>query len=427
MFDLTTIFNLVLQNIAFRQTSNPCYPLIKSDLLVGTQNATALRNTYQFLQNEFIYDTVAMFDKTSIERAGAWNALTAYSIGDRVKFVIGSQTFVFVSLSNANTGNTPAFQSNFWESDLSNYLRTSLRNSTEVVLNDLTTQYATDRNLPLIRETSYIFEQLAQGSYVTTEAIAKFRGVYFRLGSQRDMAIKLSEIQIKLDSLLVDTTVNFYLYHSSISVPLEVYPVTFLAADNGRYVSKPLINALNEPCILKYWQNNTLPKGAFMLGFWEDDLPIGTKYEQFQSFFKRTTNEENLVSYPVYFNGAVPSKPNSPSFNLYLDVPSNFYCGFNVVGTNSFDYTETFKRQITQITNLVRYDCVVRILQDEQNSNRKTNDRSYAENIADILHDKYVGEKLAEQGLISQFNTQLKGCKLNLGYQGGSKIFLNFG
>src|SRR5574343_2359 len=105
MFNTQTIFNYIITRIGFNQTVDPCYPKIHPTLLASEKVSSARGGIGQFLQGEFIYNTgINYFDIGLRNNIAVWNNLVTYNQGDRVSFVIGSDTFLFVSRTNTNLG-----------------------------------------------------------------------------------------------------------------------------------------------------------------------------------------------------------------------------------------------------------------------------------------------------------------------------------
>ena len=138
MWNYPIISSFFVDKIGFRQTIDPCIPKIHPDLLSGVLFVPDVKDCGSFLKTDYIYNAINELSSELQSKFDIWSNSTNYIVGDRVRYTIGSNTFVYVCMI-ANLNNAPVFDSAFWETDLSHYLRnifdTSIKEKVPQVVN----------------------------------------------------------------------------------------------------------------------------------------------------------------------------------------------------------------------------------------------------------------------------------------------------
>lgn len=410
MFDKTLIINYVLGKVGLKQAVKPCYPKLNSILV----NESDHRGVGSLLSPEFIYEAVDGFEKANNELVyQLFDISKTYAIGDRVLLQIGSEKYVFVSLQDGNLGNTPAFESLFWESDLSAYIRECIKNSTNKVITDLLIKLMNDNALREVIDFGTFYENSNWFDYQNLTTLQydpllsdAFVGTEIMLFGDRDAMLNLSSIGLFLDT---SQTLDLYLYNiSDQTLPIATIPITVSGGEINKFVWKELN--------LNLFRNDKAlyPRSRYYLGFWLSDLQ--GKCYQIPARRKINNGHSNL-SYRSFQVGY--TKPNFKFGNI---VSSTFnYEPFNFRFELKNDFTQSILSLGYSFLELIKHDLAIRILEDERISNRKNQNSDFAKHqIPYIL----LGEE-PTFGLIHGYNQRIKKLNIEFSYKGSNSFVTN--
>jgi hypothetical protein len=388
VYNRASIFSTIrAHGVGFKQTTNSCYPKISPSILGERYYFDSIETASSYLANEFVYDTAPSFEKIDIETYQNFSLSTSYSVGDAVKYNDGSNEFLYVSLQNGNLGNVPIWNSNFWETNLSSYLRKSLFDSIDNCLFDVFTSQNIQSYLPNFEQFANLFEQASFEESNLAILANNFVGISFILLSNRDLQVNIRQIGMKVDSA---QTIPFYLYHTSNKNPIKTFNITFSAGDVDNYVWKDIV--IDYECLkMNYKSDAHAAKGKFYIGFYESDI-IGNYYTD-RAYFKEMDWCGHAYISPITIQNNQLNKPNLFS-NALTSNNSQSHTAFNLQYSVTFDYTESIKNTIWSFIKPFFYKTAIKILNDILIGNRNNRNATIArERIPSILNTTSVGNE----------------------------------
>ena len=417
---LSTFFN---NRIAFKQVIDECTPKLHPTLLVGSNLVNSVREAKPFLEMNKLYQIINDFDRNNYTKVLDWNAATNYVVGNRVKFNDTVNEWIYYCTAD-NVANTPTFDSDFWETDLSYYLRNTRKDSVLESLSNIIVENNVEHLLKSTIQFSNYFEErnvykpYTFNTNLLNERLHNFQYLKIQLQTNRNLKVNINKIGIKTDTA---QTLPFYLFHSSQPNAIQTFSLDLTTGFNWYDVEIDL----------KYISNLHNAKGVFLFGFYENDT-IGNFYttdmyrkwinecSQFQATF---TNIEGVdVLQPTLL--PILSEGYSP-FN------QDFKTLFNFQYSVDLDYTYSVTQAPQIFDKVIQYDIALRILSDAQSSVRaNTAHAKLISSIDTILQDKYIRTdkyaKLVEKGLVGQLQDLKEQLKINIDFVGSNRINYSF-
>jgi hypothetical protein len=403
MFNSAKIFTKILQQLGFDQVVGDCLEKIHPTLLLGGLKISGIREAGSLLNSNKIYSLIDQTDPRNYNSIADFDILTTYSIGETIK----NGGIVYVSLVDGNLGNTPIWNSNFWETNYSAYLRKKINDSLQHTVTEMLIENHLKENSKTNEYSTNVFEDREIAFLATPNN--GFVGVQMYFNSFTKLAFNISQIAICLDT---PQTLPIYLYHSSSEKPISIQNITISASETNTKVWKEV--AFN----LSYLNESYDAKGMFYLGFYEDDL-VGS-YKLSKTYYKSNVRHLTNNVMPIYLPTTALNKPNIFVQQTYYqagNLPTT--TALNLFYTATFDYTFEVLANINQFTNLIYKDLAIRILLDCKITNRSNAKQIVSiEQIENILDGRIsvnsMGVEYRTKGLISLMSDAKKEIKNNL-------------
>lgn len=419
---LSTFFN---DRIAFKQVIDECTPKLHPTLLVGNTLVNSVREAKPFLEMSKLYQVINDFDRINYTKVLVWDGITSYVVGNRVKFNDGTNEWIYYALQD-NVNETPSFDSLFWETDLSYYLRNTRKDSVLEALSNVIVENNVEQLLKSVIQFSNYFEERNVYEPYTfqtdnlNQRLHKLQYLQISLRTNRNLKVSINKIGIKTDTV---QTVPFYLFHSSQPTAIQTFDIDLTAGFNWYDVNIDL----------NYISDLHNAKGIFLLGFYESDT-IGDFYTT--DIYRKWINEcPQFNATFTSIDGVDILNPNLTPIlgNGYSPFSSDFQTFFNFQYSVDLDYTYSVIQAPQVFDKVIQYDIALRILSDAQSSVRaNTQHAKLIESIANVINDKYIGNsktgyyQKTEKGLGGQLQNLKDQLKLNIGFLGQNKINFNY-
>lgn len=425
MFNFLILQQYFLGKVGFAQTQNPCYPKIHPTLL-STQGITVQGVQSSLLANEVIYDSIdsLLAAPDILAKIPLWDNTTPYAVGERVQYTTGGNTFVYVALQ-ANTGNAPQWNSQFWETNLSDYLRTQHQYAVSECLAKTVVENNVEKSLRSVWSFHTTFQRNT-GSVVSNYQNTDFVGVAIKLANFQNLVLCINEIGLEVEQA---QTIPFYVFAQSNTNPIASFEVQILPTDVNKFVWKQTIDTVtNEPINLPFWASANDTGGFYYVGFFKDDV-VG----QVAIWDEAPTRLPYCSgSYVRSFNTTFDNKPNLPNVGYYgWETTNSFYSAFNLKVATKLDYTVNVQQTAQQFYKAIQYEIACKLLMEGSSSGRVNRANEVLKSRMgqalkgyDVNRNGYVSTK---GGLLDTLETLKEQLKINLNYAGGSPFFNNFG
>lgn len=419
---LSTFFN---DRIAFKQVIDECTPKLHPTLLVGNTLVNSVREAKPFLEMSKLYQVINDFDRINYTKVLDWNAATNYSTDNRVRYNDGVNEWIYYALQN-NVNETPSFDSDFWETDLSYYLRNTRKDSVLEALSNVIVENNTEQLLKSVIQFSNYFEErnvyepYAFETDSFSNRLHRLQYLQISLRTNRNLKVSINKIGIKTDTV---QTVPFYLFHSSQPEAIQTFSIDLVAGFNWYDVNIDL----------NYISDLHNAKGIFLLGFYESET-IGNFYTT--DIYRKWINE--CPQFNATFSSIEGVDILNPNLlpilgNGYSPFTSDLQTFFNFQYSVDLDYTYSVIQAPQVFDKVIQYDIALRILSDAQSSVRaNTQHAKLIASIDYVIKDKYIGNQIngyhqkTEKGLGGQLQDLKDQLKINIGFLGQNKINYNF-
>lgn len=419
---LSTFFN---DRIAFKQVIDECTPKLHPTLLVGNTLVNSVREAKPFLEMSKLYQVINDFDRINYTKVQAWDNATNYLKDNRVSYNDGTNTWIYYALQD-NTNETPSFDSDFWETDLSFYLRNTRKDSVLEALSNVIVENNVDNLLKSVIEFSNYFEErnIYEPYTFNTDNLGnrlhRLQYLKLNLRTNRNLKVSINKIGIKTDTV---QTIPFYLFHSSQPNAIQTFDIDLVEGFNWYDIDVEL----------NYISDLNNAKGVFLLGFYESDT-IGNFYTT--DIYRKWINE--CPQFQATFSSIEGTDALNPNLlpilgNGYSPFTSDFQTFFNFQYSVDLDYTYSVTQAPQIFDKVIQYDIAVRILSDAQSSVRaNTTHAKLFESIPNVMKDKYIGNQKTgyyqktEKGLAGQLQDLKEQLKINIGFLGQNIINYNY-
>lgn len=425
MLNTTLLSDYFNNRIAFKQVIDECTPKLHPNLLVGSNLVNSVREAKPFLEMSKLYQIINDFDRINYTKVLDWNAATNYVKDNRVKFNDGTNEWIYYALQD-NVNEMPSFDSDFWETDLSFYLRNTRKDSVLEALSNVIVENNVEQLLKSVIEFSNYFEERNVYEPYTFDTdllgnrLHRLQHLRIRLQTNRNLKVSINKIGIKTDTT---QTLPFYLFHSSQPNAIQTFNLDLVAGFNWYDVEIDL----------NYISDLHNAKGVFLLGFYESDT-IGNFYTT--DVFKKWVNQcsQFNASFTSIDGIDVLNPTLTPNLGTgYTPFTTDFQTFFNFQYSVNLDYTYSVIQAPQIFDKVIQYDIALRILSDAQSSVRaNTQHAKLIDSISNIINDKYIGNSVngyyqkTEKGLAGQLQDLKDQLKINIGFLGSNKINYNF-
>ena len=356
----------------------------------------AVRAAAPFLRGESLNSLLEELSPQRADTVAEYDPAFAYSVGQRVRL----DGRVYVSLADANTGQTPAYDSDYWETALSAAIRQLYTDTVQEALSHLVTEQITTarHKVQLFRQP--LFKQATISSLMPSDGF--FRCVEFTLPALKDVRFNLLRVGLRSTEA---QTIPFYLYHSSQTEPLAQFDVRIepSQAEKWEWIDLPADPAP----LFTMWHLSPghNAAGRFYFGYYEDHLTADL-YSEKQIPFPVTFCTGLRVRGCV-FSSEQTDPPQLPQLGQWLDGPVwSEDITFNTELEMRTDYTHLFLENLPVLAKAVQHELAVRLLEAARNSSRLNREKTNLEQkLAAVLDDRIVadsrGMPKTEKGLIS--------------------------
>lgn len=408
---------MLLDFVGFRQSNLPCCPKLHPDLIQGPVKIEAVAKGGSFLKADKIFDMADELDPVRRAHYQDYQAAKAYRAGEAANF--DNQIFV---CRVDNTNETPAFDSAFWETDLSAFLRRQYSDCLYTFLSNLISENASAQKLKLQKLAQPLFsENFTQQAIPPAQG---FRGIEFVLPPLKNRILGIKKIGLKVSKA---QKLKFYGYHTSQYEPIFDFEIQINTEDENKFVWKDVGHTNRRPLILSYFKQALNPGGKFYIGFFENDL-VGDVF----LIQQRETPAlicKNFEAYPCLFKEEDTDKPDI--LDLSKHRKTGFFSAFNVFFVVENDYTSAIEANTETVVRAFQHDFAVRLLENFYNSHRiNTEKGNLKDKMRDVLEDNIRIQKSGfpaqQKGLASVAEDLRQNVKLDLLPQ-KENFKLNFG
>lgn len=424
--DIDNLVTKLEQRVGFLQTvDDGGAPQIKTDLLTSESGLIAQEAELAepFIDNAKLFRSAFIMGAESTESIAVWASSTIYSIGDKAKATISGKEYTFVSLHDSNVNNAPAFQSDFWESDLSDYLRQKRKRAIKESIMDALRYKNVHSNTRTALDVTPIFAENKRAKDVSISD--NFRGMRILLGRIKHIRLQINKIGLYFRGVTSSFDLPIYVYHSSQQSPIFTQNISIPTGTAFTWF------ALND-LILQYITDAYNTGGAFFIGFYEDDITNGdiSTFEwastdlqpncpdciQDIGYWQQFSRYYSLIT-PVKFGSTALNKPNVMDFGDFYDrnLDSNS-ASFNLRISAHCNYTYSFEANTSILDKLIQLKTASYILQDIKKQFR-------INRVSDILAQEIdmallgamdgQGNKMQE-GILGEIKKELKQISIDL-------------
>lgn len=425
MFNYSILQQYFLGKVGFAQTSNPCYPQIHPTLL-SSKNITVQGVATSLLANEVIYDSIdsLLVSPDILAKIPLWSNTTNYQIGDVVQYTSGGNTFVYVALA-ASVNVAPQWNSSFWETNLSNYLRTQHNYAVAECLAKTVVENNVEKSLRNVWSFHNVFTRYTTTIPDTYQA-NDFVGVTIQLTHFQNLELVINQLGLQVSDAQI---IPFYVFSQSNSNAIATFDIEILSGEENKFVWKDVIDSTtNEPLKIPFYNTTADIGGIYYLGFFRDDV-VGTV----EIWDEAPTQLPYCQgSYVRAFSTDFSTKPNVPNIGYYgWETSSNFYTPFNLKVSTQLDYTINVQQTAQQFYKAIQYEIACKLLMECATSARITRSNEVLkrrfENVLKGYEVVKRGYATTEGGLLATLNDLKSQLKINLSYAGGSPMINNFG
>ncbi len=403
MFDPSQVEPEIMSLAGLRQTDNPDFPELPSDILYDGTNLLINHPLLNIENLDLSSQNYALFNFP------AYVAGTTYATGARIKDV----GIVYDSLQDGNIGNTPASSPTFWVVVdliglyLEDIFRTVASETVNSVLNIKKANQNTKTLLQNLRLTNGVggFSNtiVSEGSLVGIEVLLK---------RNQNISAVLNRIAFQFNQPQTDLPI--YIYHSSQLDP--VYETTITYNGNGGSEWK----AINEN--LTYLSSLHDSGGVWYVMYDQDDV-VGSAIKKVHNFDKppcgycdkREVNNFNLYSKYLYIR-TVEVKTGVRNGTDMWDVSDNTYVPDNNFGMNfeftvKCDLTEFIIQQKIVFNYAFRDMVVVKLLEQLANNARQN---TIQEKVMILARNELKSSEANGMGLREVLDKQIKNTNFEI-------------
>lgn len=405
MVNADNIANLLSQRVKSIQRIDPCVPRIAPDLVRESDKPylTGVREVSYFMRPEFIFETHYLFKQQQDANYAVWDAATAYETGALVQYNDGVHNFIYVARQDS-LGEIPAWDSDFWETNLSAYLRACFEDAAAAGIQSYLDNIQSENNISETMIARAVFDAASAPLNHPLGIAPEFVGMRIQLANIQHLQVIFNQLGIFCTQ---EVNLPFYLYHTSQVLPVAEFRVNLTAADVGRFVWKDIENVTGDIVtpIMNIVNNDYNSQGVFYFGFYTDDLPT-LEWKSYEWFGYYSSNITGFYAgdwqywfnqiVPVRFSGSNINKPNIPNFGNYAYLSSGNYdnfAPFNIRIVATCNYTYPVEQNPSLFDTFLLYSTVERVLQEiklgtRKNENKTKLDQEFAQIMYGIFNEK---------------------------------------
>lgn len=400
MYNNATVIEAVRQLAGLRQTDNPNFEPLASDLLYNGSNVLIQHPLLNIENLDMAARNYNFFNFP------AYVSGTTYAEGDRVKY----SSKVYGSLVDGNVGNQPDISPLSWEpvNLLSLYLEDVFHNSAEDTVNEVfVAKKLASQSKTLIQSMRFF-----DGTGILTDTIVNegdLVGVMIKLIRKNNVLAIIEQIGLQLTQ--PNPAMKLYLYHSS-----QVEPVAMLTVNHTKTISFQWHKANFN---LNYLSADYDSGGTFFIMYDQADLVGQAVRKQYDYHvapcaYCNAGIVANFVAYSKYvYMQAVRVKAanRNPDNPIYLwDIQKTITCtgtnfGLNFQLTVKCDLTDFIVAQADVFKYAFRDMATKKLLEGIANSTRQNGGNDIA---AQMARAELQGTMAGGMGFGKQVEKQLK-------------------
>lgn len=254
-------------HIGWLKPDDPCFKPLSADVTLSN-SGVVFNDFHSLLTFANIKASAENFDAFGFPD---YDTGTTYSTGERVKFKVGKFVCTFRSRVDSNLNNQPDASPTEWESFdlLSEWYRRITNQATQQFFNSVALKKKLDHKTKSIIQDQKLYD----GTGRITETIANdgcFVGFEIVLERAENLLLLIQQVGVHLNAIQPD--LNIYLFHSSKSDPITIFPYTnAITANSFDWQATPF----ELPYVLEDLTINSTTQdagGRFYLGYYQDDL-----------------------------------------------------------------------------------------------------------------------------------------------------------
>lgn len=419
MLNIDAITDILAQRIKTVQSLNQsCTPKIAPDLVktVGSNKRalTSINEASNYITPDAVYEILYLMRKHVELNFPIWDITTNYQTGDFVNYDDGTHNFIYIARQN-NVGQTPAWDSDFWETNLSNYLRNAIWEAAQNCIATYIQNVTAANDIAVMMEAKPLFSGLSTPKVVTYPMGAdEFIGMRIICAPIQHIQIQFTQIGIFCTGA---QTLPLYLYHSSQTEPIAQFQLDLLPTDVNKFVWKKVLDLGGEPidAVMNFVGNSHNTSGVFYFGYYRSDLVNtspdnvkgynwkGYKYAPIYSYSGDWQYWFNSIS-PIKFSQSELNKPNIPSIGEFFSGGNYDYIApFNIKMIAQCNYTYPIEENPQLFDEYLLYATVERILTEMNTGVRKNEQKSkLAEEYDRMMLGVFMDNKELKQGILTK-------------------------
>lgn len=419
MYNQNNIIECLRNLVGFRQNTSDCGDVL--DASVMQSDSGMYFDDYNSLCRTNYLDQI--FDKVVYSD---WVNTTTYSTNTRITYA-GN---VYASLQSSNIANQPDITPLFWQllfpvRTLNNWLYEKRDAAIMKVVNEVFNRKKLLNVTKSIFTDKYIFNGIGNPNN-TEQKNGRFVGWRLALAAYENLELSINKLGIQLNGA---ANFNMYLYHTSQPTPLQTIPITVTTPYKFTW------QTLTTPIKLQYADPNLDNLGAYYLGYYENDLPIGVFAVNKQAangfcplsnpclqcaggndfhFFHDRKNFFTIQPIHVInsnLNGIDLFNFGTNEANIIRDYNKTF--GLNCNISISCELSALICRQKNLLVNLIGYAFANDMLSEIENSLRINRQKSELYNLAAQEINKGSKDFLIDN-ITSKFNKEIAAIQFDL-------------
>ena len=416
MINVDNITALLSQRVKVIQRIDPCTPRVAPDLIKVFGSDKRALNTIGdgsfYMNPDNLYSMSYLIRQEKESNYLAWDGLVNYTIGDLVRYDDGAHEFIYVA-RQASLNQIPSWDSDFWETNLSDYLRKMIRDAAEHCISTYIQNVTSENDIAADMKVQPLFQANSTVKEIVSQSGAnEFLGVRVRLADVQHIQVRFAKIGIYCTGA---QTLPLYLYHSSQTEPIAQFQINLLPTDVNKFVWKDILDLSGtaKDAVVNFFDNSHNTRGVFYFGYYRNDLVLDlVKGYDWRGYFYDASITYYSGDFENWFNQIVPirfsesslNKPNIPNIGeFFTGGQTDFIAPFNLKVTASCNYTYPIESNSQMFDEYLLYSTAERILQDIKSGVRKNEMKSKLDDEFDrIMMGVFNENQQIRQGVIAK-------------------------
>jgi hypothetical protein len=272
MYDAQTLKDAFKGLVGFEQPNDPTYPVLAPYVLQST-SGRIVNHVHPLCSIENIYNSIPEFDLYTYQD---WTN-RAYKQGEVVKLggnLYRAKKNILAGYPAPDASADSEFDEDFdgvsfavnylWDATdpFSEYLNKKMEVAIIQMVSEFIRQKKLDGANRTLIDSQILFDGI--GSFNDREIKSgRFVGFEISLSSQQGIQAIFSQVGLQADA--AQSTLQFYLFHSSVEEALKTFTISIAKASSFNWIDV-------QDAMLKFYENTHDAAGFFYFGYFEDDL-----------------------------------------------------------------------------------------------------------------------------------------------------------